>query len=144
MAAKALLIEVRWPDGRFHGVREGDARGRGAEPMIVEWPPSPFRLFQALIAGAYGGRWATEDRAEKDAVFRWLECLNAPRIWAPPLKTLRPVTYYVPNNDLDAKGGDPAQVASVRTAKTRRPGLFDADRPAAYARPRRRRRVRSG
>jgi CRISPR-associated protein Csb2 len=132
MAAKALLIEVRWPDGRFHGVREGDARGRGAEPMIVEWPPSPFRLFQALIAGAYGGRWATEDRAEKDAVFRWLECLNAPRIWAPPLKTLRPVTYYVPNNDLDAKGGDPAQVASVRTAKTRRPGLFDADRPAAY------------
>ena len=55
MPAHALLIEVRLPGGRYHGV--GD------------WPPAPFRLFQALVAGAYGGRWRSEPDKEKDAVF---------------------------------------------------------------------------
>ena len=51
MASRALLIEVRLLDGRYHGA--GD------------WPPAPFRLFQALVAGAYGGRW----RAEPDEAY---------------------------------------------------------------------------
>jgi CRISPR-associated protein Csb2 len=132
MGAQALLIEVRWPDGRFHGVREGRARGRGAETVVAEWPPSPFRLFQALVSGAYGGRWVAEDRGDKDAAFAWLEGLDPPVVSAPAPKSLRPVSYFVPNNDLDAKGGDPAQVANIRTQKVLRTSLFDADRPVAY------------
>jgi CRISPR-associated protein Csb2 len=132
MGERALWIEVRWPDGRFHGVREGRDHGRGADTVVPEWPPSPFRLFQSLVAGAYGGRWVNEGREEKDAAFVWLEGLDPPAVSAPPRKALRPVTYFVPNNDLDAKGGDPSQVASVRTSKTLRTSLFDADRPAAF------------
>lgn len=137
MTARALLIEVRWPDGRFHGVREahGRERGRGGAAFAPEWPPSPFRLFQALVAGAYGGRWAAEQgdaRADKDAAFEWLEALPPPEIAAPAVEALQPVTYFVPNNDLDAKGGDPAKVGEIRSAKVLRTSLFDRDRPAAY------------
>ncbi|WP_409194161.1 type I-U CRISPR-associated protein Csb2, partial [Accumulibacter sp.] len=38
---RALLIAVRFHDGRFHG--------------RPEWPPSPARLFQALVAAAATG-----------------------------------------------------------------------------------------
>ena len=44
-----LCISVTLLDGRFHG------RGDGGVP---EWPPSPLRLFQALVAAngeAVGG-----------------------------------------------------------------------------------------
>ena len=133
MSAQALLIEVRWPDGRFHGVRDVRA-GEGARgaPVAPEWPPSPFRLFQALVAGAYGGRWAAEARADKDAAFEWLEELPPPDVYAPAVEALRPVTYFVPNNDLDSVRGDPARVGEIRAGKALRTSLFDRDRPAAY------------
>ena len=38
-----LLLTVRFLDDRYHGLLN-----RGGPP---EWPPSPFRLFQALVAG---------------------------------------------------------------------------------------------
>ena len=38
-----LLLTVRFLDDRYHGLLD-----RGGP---VEWPPSPFRLFQALVAG---------------------------------------------------------------------------------------------
>jgi len=132
MSGRALLIEVRWPDGRFHGVRDTRERTSGGDAFVPEWPPSPFRLFQALVAGAYGGRWAAEAREGKDAAFEWLERLNPPVISAPSGKTLRPVTYYVPNNDLDTKEGDPDRLNEIRASKTLHGSVFDSDRPAAY------------
>jgi len=132
MSDRALLIEVRWPDGRFHGVRDTRERMRGGGAFVPEWPPSPFRLFQALVAGAYGGRWAAEARDEKDAAFEWLERLNPPAVSAPSCKTLRPVTYFVPNNDLDTKEGDPDRLNEIRASKTLHGSVFDSDRPAAY------------
>jgi CRISPR-associated protein Csb2 len=121
MTSHALLIEVHLLGRRWHGV--GD------------WPPSPFRLFQALVAGAYGARWRREDDADKDAAFRWLERLPAPVITAPPRAELGATTYFVPNNDLDAVAGDPRRVAEVRTAKTTRPILTEDDRPFLYIWP---------
>jgi CRISPR-associated protein Csb2 len=109
MPGRALLVEVRLLNDRWHGV--GD------------WPPSPFRLFQALIAGAYGGRWRAEDETEKDSAFRWLERLPPPVIAAPPKLEGRATTYYVPNNDLDAVGGDPRRVEEIRVAKLSRATL---------------------
>jgi len=132
MSGRALLIEVRWPDGRFHGVRDSRERTRGGDAFVPEWPPSPFRLFQALVAGAYGGRWVAEAREEKDAAFEWLERLSPPAISAPRRNTLQPVTYFVPNNDLDTKEGDPNRVNEIRASKTLHASVFDSDRPAAY------------
>jgi CRISPR-associated protein Csb2 len=124
MSSRALVIAVRLLDGRYHGV--GD------------WPPSPFRLFQALVAGAYGGRWRAESagvQQQKDAAFAWLEKLDPPHIAAPAKIAGRATTYFVPNNDLDAVGGNPRRVAEIRTGKVVRPILFAADMPFLYAWP---------
>lgn len=113
----ALLIEVHLSTGRYHGA--GD------------WPPAPFRLFQALVAGAYGGRWAGEERAGKDAAFRWLESLPPPLIAAPAYRPGRAVMQYVPNNDLDAKGGDTRRTSEIRAPKRRQPMLLEPPSPGA-------------
>ena len=116
---RALLFEVRLFGGRYHGV--GD------------WPPSPFRLFQALVSGAYGDRWVAEPREGKDAAFHWLERLDPPSVLAPPCVEGRAVRMFVPNNDLDAKGGDPRRVAEVRAEKQTKPLIFSAEIPFVYA-----------
>jgi CRISPR-associated protein Csb2 len=119
MTSRALLIDVRLLDGRYHGVRD--------------WPPAPFRLFQALVAGAYGGQWRSEPDEEKDAAFRWLESLDPPHIVAPRKTDARTIVHFVPNNDLDAVGGDPRRVSEIRAGKTVSPILFDADESFQYA-----------
>jgi CRISPR-associated protein Csb2 len=119
MSDQALIIELRFLNGRYHGV--GD------------WPPSPFRLFQALVAGAYGGRWRNEPREPKDAAFRWLEHLSPPDIASPAGTAGRAATYYVPNNDADTIGGDPLRVPEIRIAKQVQPTLLSDDASILYA-----------
>lgn len=112
---RVLLIAVRFHDGRYHGV--GD------------WPPSPARLFQALVAGAaHGGVIAETDRA----VLKWLEALPPPVIAAPAHRAGQGFDSFVPNNDLDAVGGDPRRVSEIRTAKPIKPHLFDDNTPFLY------------
>ncbi|HTV36458.1 MAG TPA: type I-U CRISPR-associated protein Csb2 [Xanthobacteraceae bacterium] len=111
-----LLLFVRFYDGRYHG--------SGA------WPPSPARLFQALVAGAARGAALPEGVAE---AFEWLESLAAPMIAAPPVYAGQSFKNFVPNNDLDAVGGDPARIGEIRTAKPIRPCAFDAAVPLLYA-----------
>jgi len=87
-----LCITVHWLDDRYHGLssRLGPA----------EWPPSPFRLFQALVA-AVGGRGELDGDAGKS--LEWLESLGAPVIVAPRTHPAASVTRFVPNNDGDKK-----------------------------------------
>lgn len=106
--ADGLLLSVRFLDGRYHG--SGD------------WPPAPARLFQALVAGAARGR-AVPDEAR--AALAWLETLPPPAIAVPAARAARSFTTYVPNNDIDAVGGDPARVGEIKAAKAIRPMLFD-------------------
>ena len=120
MTASALLITVRLPDGRFHG--------------MPEWPPSPLRLFQALIAGALAG--APRGRADELApACTWFEGLPPPLIAAPPASKGCRSDLWVPNNDLDAVGGDPRHVSEIRTAKRVAPQLFAPDAPFLYLWP---------
>jgi CRISPR-associated protein Csb2 len=110
----ALLISVRFNDGRYHGT--GD------------WPPAPARLFQALVAAAAQPSldWAR-------AALKWLEKLDAPVIAVPTKYEGQHVSLFVPNNDLDAKGGDIRRIAEVRSAtKKIKPRLFDASVPLIY------------
>lgn len=112
---RALLIAVRFHDGRFHG--------------RPEWPPSPARLFQALVAAAAHG--ATIPQAEREAL-AWLERLGSPLIVAPPARLGQSFDNFVPNNDLDAVGGNPDRIAEIRAAKRIRPHLFEADATLLY------------
>lgn len=119
MSSRTLLVEIELLDARYHGV--GD------------WPPSPFRVFQALVAGAYGGQWRVEPSEGKDAAFRWLERLSAPLVSGPQSTRGRATTYFVPNNDADTVGGDPINLPKIRTAKVLRPVLLEPPAVVRYA-----------
>lgn len=115
-----LTIHVRAHEGRYHG--DGDD------------PPSPFRLFQALLAGA--GISGPLDGQTKGAL-AWLEGLpDAPIIASPRTVPGQSVSMFMPNNDLDAKGGDVRRISEIRLAtKVWRPRLFDVKVPWVYAWP---------
>lgn len=101
-----LMISVRFLDGRYHGLTDN---GESAE-----WPPSPFRLFQALVAGSARGQDVPE---RVSSALCWLELLDPPVIGAPRRWEGRPLLTYVPNN-----------VESwTRTPKIVRPTLLDGD-----------------
>lgn len=111
----ALAISVRLYEGCYHGA--GD------------WPPSPARLLQALVAGA--ARGATLVEQDRFALL-WLETLVPPLIAAPRMRAGRGFRNFVPNNDLDAVGGDLKRLGKIRAAKQIRPILFDAEVPLLY------------
>ena len=122
MTQSSLVIEIWFHDGRYHGREDGFQEVDG-------WPPSPARLFQALVAGvACGGTILPDDQQ----ALRWLEELDPPRVAAPPVRRSRPVPNFVPNNDLDAKGGDPSKVAGIRVSKQWRSHIFDSQQPVLY------------
>jgi CRISPR-associated protein Csb2 len=87
-----LLLTVRWLDGRYHGLLSRDGP--------PEWPPSPFRLFQALVSGV--ARRGELDSALGSSL-SWLKRLEPPVILAPRVHPGTVITYFVPNNDGDKK-----------------------------------------
>ncbi len=112
---QVLLLSIRFHDGRYHG--------------RPDWPPSPARLFQALVAGtARGKSLANQDKA----ALAWLETLAPPLIAAPTVRVGQGFINYVPNNDLDAVGGDPRRVGEINAGKVIRPRIFDASVPLIY------------
>lgn len=115
-----LTIHVRAHEGRYHG--DGDEL------------PSPFRLFQALVAGAGVSGPLEEDTKQ---ALTWLEELTeAPIVASPRLARGQTVTMFMPNNDLDKFGADVRKIAKTRGAKkVWRPRHFDATVPWVYAWP---------
>jgi CRISPR-associated protein Csb2 len=117
--ATYFVLSVHLHD-RFHGMAFG----------APEWPPSPARVFQALVAGAARGKELADDTARALA---WLEELEPPRIGVPRARLGAEGALWVPNNDLDAKGGDPARVGELRVPKRFVPRLIEGDEPLLYA-----------
>ncbi|MFG0285899.1 MAG: type I-U CRISPR-associated protein Csb2 [Phycisphaerales bacterium JB039] len=113
-----LCLSITFLDGRFHGRRDGGA---------PEWPPSPLRLFQAMVAAAAAGG----DLAGLGDALRWLERQAPPLIVAPRAAPGAAYRLSVPNNAMDvvakawARGRDDgagdANPAKHRTMKTVRP-----------------------
>lgn len=121
----ALLLSVRFYDGRYHGL---DTSGR------PEWPPSPARLFQALVSGAAQGHGLC--KKDTDAL-HWLEKLSeasAAIVAAPPVRNTRGFINYVPNNnDMVVKGSVLQRIGKANADKLIKPLLFDASVPLLYA-----------
>ena len=88
-----LCISVTFLDPLFHGKGDRDP----------EWPPSPMRLFEALLAGSKAGkrsmRWLAKDDLRQS--FLWLERQTPPDIIAPCARPAPAHTLFVPNNDSD-------------------------------------------
>lgn len=112
----AVLITVRLHDGRYHGMGDG--------------PPSPARLFQALVAGA--GLSGPLGPGESNAL-EWLEKRGPPLIASPVMMVGESFNNYLPNNDLDAVGGDARRIGKIRTWKPIKPRVFDVGIPLLYA-----------
>lgn len=104
-----LVVEVRFHDGRYHGVGEGF--------------PSPARLFQALVAGVSDGAYPPK---EQEAL-EWLERQDPPTVALPRFRLGQALTMYVPHNDADAK-----DIEDIRAKKTQQPWFFDGDVPFVY------------
>jgi CRISPR-associated protein Csb2 len=106
--ARHLCISVTFVDPLFHGKRDYD------EP---EWPPSPSRLFQALLACLRAGLRNREWSETKAEAFRWLGSIEPPLIIAPETRPGRSYSLYVPNNDSNK---EPERSGRL-TTKTARP-----------------------
>jgi CRISPR-associated protein Csb2 len=118
--AAYLCITVRFADATFRGRADGGT---------AEWPPSPLRLFQALVA-ASAARLGSPDRFPDSAAtaFDWLAGLHPPTIVAPAGIKGTPFRIAVPNNDMDVVARDWArraevakQPAELKTLKTVQP-----------------------
>jgi CRISPR-associated protein Csb2 len=109
-----LCISVTFLDPLFHGW--GDD-----EP---EWPPSPMRLFQALLAGALSGCRGSQWSKSKAEAFRWLGRRDPPLIVTPATRSTIGCTLFVPNNDSD-KAFDRQDRLTSKTARPHR--LCDGD-----------------
>jgi len=104
-----LLLTVRWLDDRYHGLldREGPP----------EWPPSPYRFFQALVAGVARCGQLESNLGEALA---WLQSLDPPINIAPRSRIGQIVTRFVPNNDGDREPDRQKRL----TGKTSQPTLM--------------------
>lgn len=113
----------------LHGSGEGAIRYHGIAQGAPEWPPSPARVFQALVAGvARGGALP----GECVRALEWLERLPLPVIAAPRVRRGMPFTLFVPNNDADAVE-DPRDSSNIRVRKLVHPSLLADESPFLYA-----------
>ena len=96
----------------------------------TEWPPSPVRLFQALVASAVDPFDLSRVSESARLTLDWLTQLPAPSILSPAHIMGSGFRLSVPNNDLDGpaamwwKGAEPVKPhrpIDLRTMKTVRP-----------------------
>lgn len=90
-----LSLSVSFPDRRFHGC---------ADAGQPEWPPSPLRLYQALVAAAAAQNGGTLSSADS-TLLRWFETLSPPEIVAPETRLAAAYRLSVPNNAMDKVAG---------------------------------------
>ncbi len=119
-----FCLTFRFLDPTFHGRADGGN---------CEWPPSPLRAFQSLVAAAARRRGGTLDRNSREAL-QWLEAQPPPTILAPSAVEGSGFCLSVPNNSMDivakawcrgnySNSGD-SSPATHRTMKPVRPRLL--------------------
>jgi len=126
--SRHLVLSFRFLSTWFHG------RGDVGAP---EWPPSPLRAFQAVVAAA--ARAGTLDATR--GALTWLEQRPAPLIIAPEaVESLVGHRLSVPHNAMDLVGkqwvrGEEGNAAEHRTMKNVRPHRLPEETVVHYAWP---------
>lgn len=112
--SRHLVLSFRFLSPCFHG---------RADEGAPEWPPSPLRAFQAVVAAAARAGKLDATRG----ALRWLEQLPAPLIFAPEaVENAVGYRLSVPHNEMDLVGkqwsrGAEGNAAKHRTMKNVRP-----------------------
>lgn len=123
-----FCISFAFHDARFHGQRDGGE---------AEWPPSPLRVYQAVVAACAARSCLDQSRA----ALQWFEQKSDPIIIAPGAVHPQPYRIAVPNNDLDvparywAKGQEAPKHKNpqdLKSMKTVRPVHFDGGETLYY------------
>lgn len=106
---------------------------------MPEWPPSPLRLFQAMVANGVGRSRDSDSLDATLSALRWLEALPAPDILAPSValnakgdRRVNGYRSYVPDNIGDKvarswAAGREASLGDYRTEKDIRSVLLDGE-----------------
>ena len=123
--ALQLQLTVRFLTDRYHG---------------NDWPPSPARLFQALVAGTKTGAARREFGLPHKGALEWLERLDPPEILARPRHKGKEYTLFVQQQlgqraeeHQDVKSRTPTQTRGSRSGKTGCCVPVEASRGARYA-----------
>jgi len=106
-----LSLSVTFLDDLFHG--QGDDG--------PEWPPSPHRVYQAMLCAA------ARNGCDGEEEFQWFEGLAPPDIFAPDTTTSQAIEIFVPNNDADVSKKFERQ--NRLTSKVIRPTRILGDSP---------------
>lgn len=123
--SRHLVFSFRFLSPWFHG------RGNESAP---EWPPSPLRAFQAVVAAA--ARAGTLESTRRALL--WLENRAAPLIIAPEAAESAGYRLSVPHNQMDLVGGQwsrgvEGDAAKHRAMKSLRPHRLPEDAVVHYA-----------
>lgn len=120
----SLTVRFHDPLPQFHG------RGDDGEP---EWPPSPLRLFQALVCAA-ARRWRDEQfQGFVRPALQWLESIQPAVVVPATAGKSYGYRMYVPNNSGDlmtaawARGDTDTTMAKFRVEKDVRPINLESD-----------------
>jgi len=103
----SLTISARFVLQTYHGA--------GRPDRLLDWPPSPFRLYQALTRSALEAVPEGDERDRRLAALRWLECLPPPVILAPVAREACGRVAAGPNNDGDRLMASAARGATITT-----------------------------
>lgn len=101
-----LAIDVRILDGAYDAASSDD-------PRRPEWPPSPARLFCALVAsGPSDAEWSA---------LRWLEGQDAPEVWCSDVCGSTAHRQFVITNE--TKAGSPLRVGRIAALRVK-PSIY--------------------
>lgn len=123
--ASYFTLSFRFLAPTFHGRRDGGQS---------EWPPSPMRAFEAMVAATFARARAEALAPRTRSAFEWLERQAPPILIAPASSEASGYRLSVPNNAMDivarawtrgnySNAGD-ANPATHRTLKGIRPTLL--------------------
>ncbi len=122
-----LVIELRFPAGRFHAT----PWGRNVNEGVVEWPPAPYRLARALIDAAKRRHPAWPDERMESI----LRCLSAPVSFLLPPATGAHTRAYLNSNQKDPQKKQKIFDAFVVVERKERTLMaFDTDAPESVRR----------
>ena len=95
-ACGVIAVRIDFVAGQFHA----NPWDRGTNEGEIEWPPSPWRLLRAIVAG-----WYRSGASDRETLVRVLDALAEPPVYDLPVAASGHTRHYVPLGGL--KNGKP-------------------------------------